>query len=93
MVLTKVNKVGRQDAAKAGCCGADPHTHVSDHSGVQLSCVHVDHGIGRGDSKLAHHHQGSRQIKQFWRERKDSKGKRDQCKGCPGGVLFPFSLK
>lgn len=61
--LTKVDKVGRQDAAKAGCCGADPHTHVSDHSGVQLGRVHIDHGIGRGDSKLAHHHQGSGQVK------------------------------
>ena len=65
--LTKVNEVGRQDASQAGGCGADPYAHVSDHCGVQLGCVHVDHGKGRSHSKLAHHHQGCGQIIQVWR--------------------------
>lgn len=65
--LTKVNEVGRQDAAQAGRHGADSHTHVSDHCGVQLSCVHVDHGKGSSDSKLAHHHEDRSQIIQLWR--------------------------
>ena len=52
---------------QAGCCGADPHTHVSDHCGIQLGCVHVNHGKGSSDSKLAHHHQDSGQVIQIWK--------------------------
>lgn len=64
---TKVNEVGSQDAAQAGRRGADSHAHVSDHSRVQLGRVHVDHGKGCCDSKLAHHHQDRSQIIQVWR--------------------------
>ena len=64
--LTKVNEVGRQDAAQAGCCGADSHAHVPDHCGVQLGRVHVDHGKGSCDSKLTHHHQDCSQVIQLW---------------------------
>lgn len=72
MGLTEVDKVGRQNAAQAGCCGADTHAHVSDHGRVQLGCVHVNHGEGSSNSKLAHHHQDSGQVIQIWR----GKGKR-----------------
>lgn len=82
--LTKVNEVGRQDAAQAGRRGADAHTHVPDHGGVQLGSVHVDHGKGSCDSKLTHHHQDCSQVIQLWR------GKGRQVGGGDRGLFFWF---
>lgn len=92
--LTKVNEVGRQDAAQAGRCGADSHAHVPDHCGVQLGRVHVDHGKGGCDSKLTHHHQDCSQVIQLWRGkgRPVGRGNNPRYTAAESGFFF-FCLK
>lgn len=57
MHLTQVNEVGSNDAAHPGGHGCDPHSHVPDQGWVQLGSEDVQHGEGRGDSKLPQHRQ------------------------------------
>lgn len=52
MSLTKVHKVGSDDAAHPGGHGRDPHGHVSDQRWVELSSEDIQHGEGGGDPEF-----------------------------------------
>lgn len=57
MHLTKVNKVGSDDAAHPGGHGGDAHCHVPDQGRVELCSEDIQHGESRGDPKFPQHHQ------------------------------------
>ena len=67
MHLTKVNKVGSNNAAYSGGHRCEPHSHVPDQGGVELCSEDIQHGEGRGDPEFSYHGQTNGQEVVIWK--------------------------